>query len=86
MKAVFIFSLVVAVVAAGNWNKNDRNYRNVNDRDAKRQRFVIDLLHHLQQDLHHEAFMQYSNTIRLDYKNEYKVSQIARRDNKEAYV
>lgn len=74
MKAVFILSLVIAVVAAGNWNNNDRSNRNVNERDAKHQKFIIELLRHLQQDIHNDEFKEYSNTIRLDDKNDYKVS------------
>jgi hypothetical protein len=74
MKAIVLFSLVVAVVSAGNWNSNDRNNRDgLNDRDGKHQKFVIDLLRHLQQDLQNKDFMQYSQTIRLDNKGDYKV-------------
>lgn len=74
MKAIVIFSLIVAVVAAGNWNSNDRNNReNLTERDGKHQKFIIDLLRHLQQDIHHKDFMQYSQTIRLDNKGDYKV-------------
>lgn len=89
MRAVFVISLLVAVVAAGNFdtNNNFRNYDNNNnfnynykndrrltERDANHQKFVLDLLHHLQQDIHNDDFMQYSQTIRLDNKNDYKVS------------
>lgn len=75
MKAIFVISLVIAVVAAGNFNTNDRNNRRgMTDRDAKHQKFVIDLLRHLQQDIHHKDFIQYSHTIRVDNKGDYKVS------------
>lgn len=74
MKAIVLFSLIVAIVAAGNWNTNDRNNRDsLNERDGKHQKFVIDLLRHLQQDLQNKDFMQYSQTIRMDNKNDYKV-------------
>jgi hypothetical protein len=73
MKAIVLFSLIVAVVSAGNWNSNDRNNRDgLTDRDGKHQKFVIDLLRHLQQDLQNKDFMQYSQTIRLDNKGDYK--------------
>lgn len=76
MKGIFVLSLLIAVVAAGNWNTNDRNNRNnLTERDGKHQKFVLDLLRHLQQDIHHKDFMQYSNTIRLDNKNDYKVKR-----------
>jgi hypothetical protein len=76
MKAIVVFSLIVAVVAAGNWNSNDKNNReNLIERDAKHQKFIIDLLRHLQQDIHQKDFMQYSQTIRLDNKGDYKVSK-----------
>lgn len=74
MKGIFVLSLLVAVVAAGNWNTNDRNNRNLNDRDGKHQKFIIDLLRHVQQDKLNQDFTQYSHTIRLDNKNDYKVS------------
>lgn len=77
MKGLFVLSLIIAVVAAGNWNSNDRNNRNLTERDAKHQKFVIDLLRHLQNDIHQNEFMQYSNTIRLDNKNDYKVRRRA---------
>lgn len=75
MKAIVVFSLIFAVVAAGNWNSNDRNNRNgLTDRDGKHQKFIIDLLRHLQQDKLKNDFYQYSQTIRLDNKGDYKVS------------
>lgn len=74
MKAIVLFSLIVAVVAAGNWNTNDRNNRDkLTERDGKHQKFVIDLLRHLQQDILQKDFLQYSYTIRLDNKGDYKV-------------
>lgn len=73
MRAVFVISLLVAAVVAGNWSSNDNNHRNLVERDGKHQKFIIDLLRHLQQDIHNKDFMQYSNTIRLDNKNDYKV-------------
>lgn len=74
MKAIVLFSLIVAVVAAGNWNTNDRNNREkLTERDGKHQKFIIDLLRHLQQDIRQKEFMQYSQTIRLDNKGDYKV-------------
>lgn len=76
MKVIVLFSLVAAVVAAGTWNTGDRNNRNnLTERDAKHQKFVIDLLRHLQQDIHNEDFMQYSETIRLENKGDYKVKK-----------
>lgn len=78
MKAIFVISLLVAVVAAGNWNKNDRNNRNgLTDRDGKHQKFVIDLLRHLQQDIHNKDFLRYTNTIRIDNKDDYKVRKLS---------
>jgi hypothetical protein len=74
MKGIFVLSLLIAVVAAGNWNTNDRNNRNLNDRDGKHQKFIIDLLRHVQHDLTNKEMLQYSQTIRLDNKNDYKVS------------
>jgi hypothetical protein len=75
MKAIVVFSLIFAVVAAGNWNNNDRNNRNgLTERDGKHQKFIIDLLRHLQQDKLKNDFYQYSQTIRLDNKGDYKVS------------
>jgi hypothetical protein len=74
MKAIFVISLLVAVVAAGNWNNNDRNNRrDLNERDGKHQKFIIDLLRHLQQDMYNRDFFKYSETIRIDDKNNYKV-------------
>lgn len=74
MKGIFVLSLLIAVVAAGNWNNNDRNNRNMNDRDGKHQKFIIDLLRHVQHDTNSKEFNQYSQTIRLDNKDDYKVS------------
>lgn len=77
MRAVIVLSLLVAVVAAGNWNKyNNYNkfYRNLTERDGKHQKFIFDLLRHLQQDVYNNDFLQYSQTIRLDNKDDYKVS------------
>lgn len=75
MKAIVVFSLIVAVVSAGNWNSNDKNNRDdLTERDAKHQKFIIDLLRHLQQDIQQE-FKQYSHNIRLDNKSDYKVSK-----------
>jgi hypothetical protein len=74
MKTIVLFSLIVAAVAAGNWNTNDRNNREkLTERDGKHQKFVIDLLRHLQQDIQQKDFMQYSHTIRLENKGDYKV-------------
>lgn len=76
MKAIVVFSLIVAVVAAGNWNSNDRNNRNdLTDRDGKHQKFIIDLLRHLQQDTLNKDFIQYSHTIYLNNKDDYKVTK-----------
>lgn len=76
MKAIVLFSVIVAVVAAGNWNTNDRNNRNkLTERDGKQQKFIIDLLRHLQQDVYQKDFMKYSQTIRLDNKGDYKVEK-----------
>lgn len=73
MRTVFVISLLVAAVVAGNWNVNDVNNRKqLTDRDAKHQKFILDLLNHLQQDIQNKDFLQYSNTIRLDNKNDYK--------------
>lgn len=80
MRAVIVISLLFAVVAAGNSNSNSNNKNNgqinrdLSDRDFKRQLFIVDLLRHLQQDVHNNEFIQYSQTIRLDNKNDYKVS------------
>lgn len=75
MRAVFVISLLIAVVSAGTYVSNNVNHRNFNERDGKHQKFVIDLLRHLQQDIYQKDFMQYSNTIRLDNKNDYKVTK-----------
>lgn len=74
MKSIFVISLLVAAVVAGNWNNHDLNNRNkLTGRDGKHQKFVIDLLRHLQQDIHNKDFLRYSNTIRIDNKGDYKV-------------
>lgn len=74
MKSIFVISLLVAAVVAGNWNTHDQNNRvKLTDRDGKHQKFVIDLLRHLQQDILVKDFQKYSNTIRLDNKGDYKV-------------
>ena len=44
----------------------------MNDRDLKHQKFIIDLLRHVQQDIHNDDFMKYTRTIRLDSKSDYK--------------
>jgi len=74
MKGLFVISLLIAVVAAGNWDTNDKNNRKLDDRDAKHQKFIIDLLRHVQNDITNKDFFRYSQTIRLDNKNDYKVS------------
>lgn len=75
MRAVFVILLLVAAVAAGNWNTFDFNNRNnLNVRDAKHQKFVLNLLKHLQNDLKNNDFLKYSQTIKIDNKNDYKVS------------
>lgn len=73
MRAVFVISLLIAAVAAGNWSSNDNNHRNLVERDVQHQKFIIELLRHLKQDLHIKSFMPYSDTIRLDNKDDYKV-------------
>lgn len=78
MRAVIVISLLFAVVAAGssskNYGSNSKFNRNLTERDAKHQKFIFDLLRFLQQDINNKEFMQYSQTIRLDNKNDYKVS------------
>ena len=78
MRAVIVISLLVAVVAAGKWGNSNynysKNYRNLTERDGKHQKFILDLLRHLQQDVYNNEFIQYSQTIRLDNKSDYKVT------------
>jgi hypothetical protein len=76
MRGLFLILLLVAAVAAGNWNTFDHNNRNLNNRDAKHQKFVLNLLRHLHNDLKNKDFLKYSNTIKVDNKNDYKVSKL----------
>lgn len=76
MRAIFVILLLVAAAAAGNWNTFDYNNRyNLDDRDVKHQKFMLNLLRHLQNDLKNKDFMKYSHTIKIDNKNDYKVSK-----------
>lgn len=75
MKAIFVIALLIAAVAAGNWNNRDKNNRKfMTDRDAKHQKFIIDLLRHLQNEIQNKDFLQYSHNIRIDNKGDYKVT------------
>ncbi|CAO1393718.1 unnamed protein product [Diamesa serratosioi] len=64
----------------GNHNHNDwnRNYNNGNNdlnvdvRDGNHQKFILELVHHLQQDVQRTEFIKYTTTIRLDNKGDYK--------------
>lgn len=76
MRALFVILLLVAAVAAGNWNTFDTNNRNnLNVRDVKHQKFVLNLLRHLHNDMKNKDFLKYGHTIKLDNKNDYKVSE-----------
>jgi Hemocyanin, copper containing domain/Hemocyanin, all-alpha domain/Hemocyanin, ig-like domain len=73
MKAVLVISLLIAVVTAANWNANDNNGRgNLIDRDGKHQKFILNLVQNLHQDLNIDDFMKYSHTIDLEDKGDYK--------------
>lgn len=87
MKAIFVISLIVAVVAANRFNvQNDNNNngfnngRNLNNRqltqrDVNRQKFVLNLLKNLKDDMNNvmrqNDYRQHSQTIDLDNKNNY---------------
>lgn len=55
------------------WNNNGNNDFNIDARDGNHQKFILELVHHLQQDVQRDEFIKYTTTIRLDNKGDYKV-------------
>lgn len=67
----------------GNYDYNNHkdNFKGNNDlnidiRDGNHQKFILELVRHLQQDVQQDEFIQFTTTIRLDNKGDYKVRQI----------
>lgn len=73
MRTFIVICLLVAVASAGYYNTFDINNRNnLTERDAKHQKFILDLLLHLQNDVTKKDFAKYAHTIKVDNKNDYK--------------
>lgn len=73
MRSLFVILLLVAAAAAGNWNTFDFNNRNyLTNRDALHQKFVLNLLRHVHNDMRNKDFLKYSYTIKVDNKKDYK--------------
>lgn len=89
MKFLIAFSLLLTVVAAGvvnnghgnnnhnsnGWNNNGNNDFNIDARDGNHQKFILELIRHLQQDVQRDEFIKYTTTIRLDNMGDYKVNR-----------
>ena len=86
MKFLIAFSLLLTVVVAGvvknvNRNHDDYNYNynndlNIDARDGNHQKFILELVRHLQQDVQRNEFIKYTTTIRLDNNGDYKVNSL----------
>ena len=53
-------------------NNNGNNDFNIDARDGNHQKFILELVRHLQQDVERNEFIKYTTTIRLDNKGDYK--------------
>lgn len=90
MKFLIAFALLLTVAAAGvvnngygnknqynhnEWNNNGINEFNTDAHDGNHQKFILELVRHLQQDVQRDEFIKYTTTIRLDNKGDYKVNR-----------